>query len=451
MKLPQNKSNLTYSYNNIDIKQALTKFSNLIRLYPYHPTKSKIENIGWLTPQKFFRISDIPKKPFCGIIEILHREGFPLYSDWLDYTENLKLKKKNTIQIRNKLVNHLNELLKNIGYNEENARIIVNNKFKELSIWIKVIYEKINYLNEKGGWSSEFIQQSIRRKEIGDVYKQYRKTKAKRMEKKVDQYHKRLMELMNDEGNDNLIPISFRYYEKKRKLPKNPSEETKLRWKLERMEYNSDLTKSLYDEKLPLEILFTKIFHFKHNLNETNIISPEEFDNLFNEILVLIGHDWVSCINGELMLIGYSIEEKEEREVFRYIKRYPKVIENLENAKKHLLEADWNSVPLYCCKTIEHFYKNLLGQKKEFEKLALYKLTGQIINDKNINSLFKQSKINIKGGIKNLMYSGNNLVGTLRNKKDSAHGNPFDVEEWEAKLSYSYTILLLRTLELIKS
>jgi len=49
------------------------------------------------------------------------------------------------------------------------------------------------------------------------------------------------------------------------------------------------------------------------------------------------------------------------------------------------------------------------------------------------------------------MYSGNNLVGTLRNKKDSAHGNPFDVEEWEAKLSYSYTILLLRTLELIKS
>ena len=81
MKLPQNKNNLTFSYNTIDIKEALTKFSNLLILFPYHPRKSKIENIGWLTPQKFFRTSDIPKRPFCGIIEILHRKGFPLFND----------------------------------------------------------------------------------------------------------------------------------------------------------------------------------------------------------------------------------------------------------------------------------------------------------------------------------------------------------------------------------
>jgi len=197
--------------------------------------------------------------------------------------------------------------------------------------------------------------------------------------------------------------------------------------------------------------IFTEIFHFKHNLKEFNILTPQEFDNFINEIFQLMGYDWVSFINGELMLIGYSIEEKEEKEVFRYLKKYRKVIENLEKAKQHILEADWNSVPLYCCKAIEHFYKNLLGQKKEFEKDSISKLTQKIIEEKNINSLFKNSFIDINDGIKNLLQSGKNLVGTLRNRKDSAHGNPLDVEDWEARLSYSYTILLLKTLEIIKS
>ena len=94
MKLSQNKNNLTYSYNTIDINEALTKFSNLLILFPYHPRKSKIKNIGWLTPQKFYRINDIPKRPFCGIIEIIHRKGFPVLRDWLNYIENKSLKKK---------------------------------------------------------------------------------------------------------------------------------------------------------------------------------------------------------------------------------------------------------------------------------------------------------------------------------------------------------------------
>jgi len=192
MKNPQNKDSLTFSYKSIDKEQALTKFSNLIRLYPYHLIKSNIENIGWLTPQKLFRISDIPNKPFCGIIEILHRKGFPLVDDWLHRIENLRYNKKTIIQLRNTLVNHLTELLKNIRYEEENNRIIVNNQFKELSLWIRAIYDKINYLNEKGGWSSEFTQQLIRRKKIGDAYKEYRKIKAQRMEKNIDKYHKKL-------------------------------------------------------------------------------------------------------------------------------------------------------------------------------------------------------------------------------------------------------------------
>ena len=449
MKNPQNKDSLTFSYKSIDKEQALTKFSNLIRLYPYHPTKSNIKNIGWLIPQKIFRVSDIPNKPFCGIIEILHRRGFPLISDWLNRIENLRRNKKTTIRVRNTLIDHLTKLLINIEYEEENARIIVNNQFKELNIWIKVLFEKIDFLNERGGWSSEFTQQSIRRKEIGDAYKEYRKTKAQQMEKKIEQYHKRLKELIKDEEIDNLIQIKYSYYERGRKLPKNPSEQEIIRWKLERMEYNSDIAKSLYEQQLPLELLFTKVFHCKHNINETDILTTEEFDTLSNEILVLMGYNWVSCINGELMLIGQSIEDKEEKEVYRYLKRYPKIIENLENAKQHLLEADWNSVPLYCCKAIEHFYKNLLENENIPKKLSLSDLTQEIRKKKD--NLFKKSDSAVMDGINHLLLSGINVVGTIRNTRDSGHGNERDVLEWEARMSYSYTILLLRTLELIRS
>lgn len=455
MKLPQNKNNLIYSYNAIGIKEALTKFSNLLILFPYHPRKSKIENIGWLTPQKLFRKSDIPKKPFCDIIEICHRKGFSVFEDWLSYIENNNPIKGNIIEIRKKVITHLTELIQNIGYIEENERIILNDQFKELYVWIKTMYDKINYLKNKECWSSEFLQQLRRRKEIGDAYTQYRKIKAKKRIKEIEQYNQRMEELTKDDIFDTnlyrLFPMSYNQYKKKRKLPKSPSEKEILRYKLLGMEYNSNVTNSLYIEELPLEIIFTEIFYFKHNLNEFNILTPQEFDNLINEIFQSMGYDWVSCINGELMFIGYSIEEKEEREVFRYLKEYRKVIENLEKAKQHILETDWNSVPLYCCKAIEHYYKNLLGQKKEFEKYPISILTQKIIEEKNINSLFKNSDIGITDGIKYLLRSGINLIGALRNRKDSAHGNLLDVEDWEARLSYSYTILLLRTLEIIKS
>ncbi|KKL47473.1 hypothetical protein LCGC14_2335220, partial [marine sediment metagenome] len=57
LKLPQNKKKLIYDYDTIVINEALTKFANLLMLFPYHPQNSKIENIGWLTPKKLFRKS----------------------------------------------------------------------------------------------------------------------------------------------------------------------------------------------------------------------------------------------------------------------------------------------------------------------------------------------------------------------------------------------------------
>jgi len=454
MKVPKNKKNLAYGYDTIDISEAHAKFSNLLILFPYHPKKSKIENIGWLTPKIIFRVSDIPKKPFCNIIEVCHRNGFPVFNDWLSYIENKSFNKKAIVDIRKKLVNHLNELINIIDYKEENDKIILNNQFKELNFWIKKMYDIINYLKNKGGWSSEFLKQLRRRKDIGDVYKQYREIKAKKRIKKIEQYNQRRKELMNDDKFEfnlyKLFPMSYTEYKMERKLPKNPSENEILRSKLMRLENNPHIANSLYNEELPLELEFTKIFHFKHNLKEFNILTPQEFDNSINEILQLMGYDWVSSINGELMLIGYSTEEKEEKEVFIYLKEHRKVIENLEKAKQHIMEADWNSVPLYCCKAIEHFYKDILGQKNEFEKYSIFKLTQIIKKDSNINSLFKNSPIGINDGIKHLLQSGVNLIGSLRNRKDSAHANILDVENWEARLSYSYTILLLKSLMIIK-
>ena len=454
MKLPQNKKKLTYGYDTIDNNEALAKFSNLLMLFPYHPQKSKIENIGWVTPKKLFIKSDIPKKPFCNLIEICHRKGFPVFKDWLSFIENKSLKKREIVEIRKKLVNHLNELIKNIDYKEENDRLILNNQFKELKIWIKKMYDKINYLKNKEGWSSEFLKQLRRRKEIGDAYKQYREIKAKNKIKKIEKYNQRRKELMNEDKFEanlyKLFPMSYTEYKMEKKLPRNPSENEILRSKLMRLENNSHIANSLYNEELPLELEFTKIFHFKHNLKEFNILTPQEFDNSINEILQLMGYDWVSSINGELMPIGYSTEEKEEKEVFIYLKEHRKVIENLEKAKQHIIEADWNSVPLYCCKAIEHFYKDILGQKNEFEKYSISQLTQKLIKDINTNFLFKNSPIGINDGIKYLLLSGVNLIGTLRNRKDSAHANLLDVEDWEAKLGYSYTILLLKSLMIIK-
>ena len=454
MKLPQNKKKLIYGYDTIDINEALTKYANLLMLFPYHPQNSKIENIGWLTPKKLFSKSDIPEKPFCNLIEICHRKGFPVFKDWLSFIENKSLKKREIVEIRKKLGNHLNELTKNIDYKEEKNKLILNNQFKELNLWIKIMYDKINYLKNVGGWSSEFLNQLRRRKEIGDAYKQYRKIKAKKRIKEIEQYNQRRKELMKEDKFEvnlyKIFPMSYKEYKMERKLPKNPSEKDFLKSKLLRLEYNSHIANSLYNEELPLELEFTKNFHFKHNLKEFNILTPQEFDKFINEILQLMGYDWVSCINGELMLIGYSTEEKEEKEVFIYLKEHQKVIENLEKAKQHIMEADWNSVPLYCCKAIEHFYKDILGQKNEFEKYSISQLTRKLIKDFNTNSFFKNSPIGINGGIKHLLLSGVNLIGTLRNRKDSAHANLLDVEDWEAKLSYSYTILLLKSLMIIK-
>jgi hypothetical protein len=53
-------------------------------------------------------------------------------------------------------------------------------------------------------------------------------------------------------------------------------------------------------------------------------------------------------------------------------------------------------------------------------------------------------------GVDKLLLSGINIIGTVRNTRDSGHGNEKDVLEWEANMSYNYTILLLRTILKIK-
>ncbi len=174
------------------------------------------------------------------------------------------------------------------------------------------------------------------------------------------------------------------------------------------------------------------------------ILKSSELDDFFNEIFQLMGEDQISCDGGMLKLLGNSVEELEERRVYKELDKYPKILENLNKAYEHYLIAEWNDVSLYCCKSLELFYKKLLGNKRENERKTLKPLIDEIIA--NQEKLFKKTDSAVFLGIKNLLRSGENIIGTIRNSRDSGHGNERDVLGWEAKMGYSYTILVLRTL-----
>ena len=150
-------------------------------------------------------------------------------------------------------------------------------------------------------------------------------------------------------------------------------------------------------------------------------------------------------VNGSLMLLGNSIEEIEEKLIFKQLEKYPRVVKNLGKAQKNIIDTDWNDVPHYCLKAIEGFYNIILGNKKKYEDKTLSQLTEIIRNKKE--KLFKGSVRGVIDGLDYLLLSTQNLVGSVRNRRDSGHGNVTDVPEWEAKMSYSFTLLLLRTIQ----
>ena len=95
------------------------------------------------------------------------------------------------------------------------------------------------------------------------------------------------------------------------------------------------------------------------------------------------------------------------------------------------------------CKAIEFFYKIILKNKKKYEKLTINPLVQEI--RKNHNKLFKCDDT-VWLGVDKLIQSSINIIGTIRNSRDSGHGNERDVEEWEAEMVYTFTMLLLKTL-----
>jgi len=174
-----------------------------------------------------------------------------------------------------------------------------------------------------------------------------------------------------------------------------------------------------------------------------NLMTSKEFDDIINDVLQLLGKGSYKCNGGKIRLIGSSVEDIEESRIYVYIQKYPRVLKNIDDALEHKIKKKWNDVVLYCCKAIEFFYKILLGNKKKFEKMTI----GLLVNEirKNYNKLFKCDDTLLLG-IYKLIQSSINLVGTIRNSRDSGHGNDRDVEEWEGEMVYTYTILLLKTL-----
>ncbi|MHA1343157.1 MAG: hypothetical protein ACTSQG_04175 [Promethearchaeota archaeon] len=370
----------------VDIEQGKAKLENLIKCYPYHPLKVDLRRVRWMWDRGFSL-----KVPFCGIIEQCHRKGFILIKDWLVSSVAFRIFfQDDIVRCRNIIYYHFLKLLDTLGYNEEKERIIINNSFKELNCWLNEMYEKISHLDHKGGWAKMFLVQQERIKEYAEAYRKYAKKNQKKWEQKIKKYQIEYDRLVNE---------------------------------------------------------FIQVFNAYPD-DVKNIISSKEFDDLFTEILRLLGINSISCVNGKLKIISNTVEEIEEKRVYKYLEKYPKALENLDKAYEHKLNAEWNDVTLYCCKALENFYKNLLGNKKKFEKHSLSDLIEEIRNKKK--DLFKQTDSAVMDGIDHLLLSGKNIVGTIRNSRDSGHGNIRDVLEWEAEMCYSYTILLLRTIFEIK-
>ena len=366
MKSSNHDEALPIKYSELNIQEASTKLSNLVLFYPYNPYKERDLNMPWL---------DDHNLPFCGIISECHRKGFPLYSDWFEFSNNYRQRPSNT-EIRKGVNKHLLKLFNSVGYNKKKENIEVNNSYKELNCWIGEMYKKLSYQDSNYGWKIAGLR------EIQEMKDFFRKNPGKGWSSKE-------------------VSITFR-----------------------------------------------KVFNFNNiMLNENsveNLITSKEFDDLINEVFRMGGKNWLSCDAGKLRILGNSVEEFQERRVYKELDKFPKVLENINKAYEHKLIAEWNDTSLYCCKALENFYKNHLRDNDKNRKLSLEKLTQKI--RENSTKLFRTTDSNTMIGIDKLLLSGINIVGTVRNTRDSGHGNERDVLKWEAEMIYNFTILLLRTL-----
>ncbi len=430
---------LPVEFENINKKEGKAKLSNLIKCYPYHPLRIDIRNINWIgTHQTAMQF------PFYGIIEQCHKKGFPLFSDWFERIgQPINFHYNDILTIRNRIVNSFFSLIDNIGYRKEPKRLLANNDFKELNCWITTMYSKISAKDDKNGWREEWVKQNQRREQLSKAHKIFRKTHKHKWERTIQKYKEIQKSRIQEKFKGKVLPIN------------QPIPHFALRSNIGSEKYYrriSKLNHKLKDSKikfyeLQIQVSFLKIFN-TYDTDSNNILTSQEFDYLFTEIFRLIGKGYISVVNGKLKIVGNSIEELEEKRVYKDLEKYPKTIKNLDKAYEHLILEEWDDVALYCCKTIENFYKNLLGNKNKYKKLAIANLTSEVRNKKG--KIFKRSDSAIMEGIDKLLLSGINLVGTLRNTRDSGHGNVREVNAWEADMAYSYTITLLRTVIKIK-
>jgi len=439
---------LPITYKEINLKEAVTKFQNIILCYPFNPLKVDFYKIPWVG-----RHSSSRRKPFCGLIEASHREGFIVYSDWLSFVSGRRsdFYQDETLKIRDKITSHLKELTTNIGYTKEKDKYIVNNEFKELNSWLNKMYNKISKIDEDGGWDIAYSNQIKRRETITRDYKKYRKAKETRLKELIKKCKSQLKDIPRpllpvshrQSINTNIIPF---FRSKPRKIPKNLSKREKLINKIKRYEYSEQDVRAKSNIRIPIRNEFENTFFIHHvDATKENIFTSKDFDDQINEIFRLLGKDWVSLVNGNLMLLGNTIEEIEEKLIFKQLEKYPRVVNNLGKAQKNIIDTDWNDVPHYCLKAIEGFYNIILGSKKKYEDKTLSQLTEIIRNKKE--KLFKGSVRGVIDGLDYLLLSTQNLVGSVRNRRDSGHGNVTDVPEWEAKMCYSFTLLLMRSLQ----
>ncbi len=143
-------------------EEGYTKFNNLIKCYPYNSETLDFRSVPWIRDRSFTSLA-----PFCGIIEICHKKGFQIFSDWMEAQGILEhFGVREIVKFRNQVAQHLLDLIKQIDYKKEKEVLLVNNAYKELDCWFKEMYKKISRKDERNGWKNAYLEEIRKLNEI---------------------------------------------------------------------------------------------------------------------------------------------------------------------------------------------------------------------------------------------------------------------------------------------
>lgn len=234
-------------YSTENKNEGVTKLENLIRQYPFHP--NKVYNI-YKREREF---------PFYQIIVSSKMKGYAVsrlvYPHLQDMMRHMGLRAEEIFNIENKVIKHLYSLIQGMGYTETKEYIEMNNEFKEFNKWIKEMYDRLSYYDNKGGWKKVGMDEIDYNDEQSKIYQEKLRKEREEAEKKREELKKNIQE------NNN-----------------NPNKKFKMVMPAIRSSYGGYLLKSEISEKF--RTIYGFFNHFPREQDYENLMTSKEFDDI---------------------------------------------------------------------------------------------------------------------------------------------------------------------------